>query len=647
MNPLKKYYYLIRQLGIGRLSLNLIYRFFSFFNIWKILTPVKPYPMLDLSFNRSINIPFISPEQINQFLTEKEKDGLINSANRISNNEIKIFGYLTLPLTLNYGTSYEHWSKFDKGQFAGQDIKFIWEPARFGWAVILARAYLLTHNEIYCEKFWSIFESFSAENPPNSGPHWASGQEIAIRIFVFSLVCKIFSGSPHSSASRQRLLLNVIAAHTDRIPKTIFYAQSQDNNHLLVEAAGLITAGLFLENHTSSKKWLNTGWKLFHSAIQNQIDPDGTYTQHSTNYHRLMLQTALWIFSISQDKGLTFPEKSLSKLKAATMWLSDLVDPVSGHCPNLGNNDGAYLLPLTCLDYYDFRPVVQTAFLAFFGFPFFSNDTSLDEMPAWFGFLDQVVSDPVSQTETSSGLLKISGDHIWAYLRAAKFSLRAAHADQLHIDMWAYGHNILLDAGTYSYNAPAPWDNRLSSTAIHNTIQVNDHDQMFRAGKYLWLKLAQARVLLNSPGEIMAEHDGYQSEGWLHRRHVKFESANDLVVTDHLFKFHQQKKDASIAIHWLFPDWPFSFTDTVLTLEAPFGKVVISSILSSPETGYISPEYELTRGGESIDCLKSPLPQDGWYSPAYGVKFPALSFRIKFHYDADITFQTHFLFINH
>ena len=82
----------------------------------------------------------------------------------------------------------------------------------------------------------------------------------------------------------------------------------------------------------------------------------------------------------------------------------------------------------------------------------------------------------------------------WAYLRAARFTGRPGHADQLHLDLWWCGLNVAQDAGTYLYNAPPPWDNALARSEVHNTLVVNGLEQMTRAGRFLYLERAQARV---------------------------------------------------------------------------------------------------------------------------------------------------------
>jgi len=57
---------------------------------------------------------------------------------------------------------------------------------------------------------------------------------------------------------------------------------------------------------------------------------DGVYIQHSANYHRLMLQTALWVQTVAASIGKVLPRPTLDRLTVATRWLLDLLDPVSG-----------------------------------------------------------------------------------------------------------------------------------------------------------------------------------------------------------------------------------------------------------------------------------------------------------------------------
>jgi hypothetical protein len=93
---------------------------------------------------------------------------------------------------------------------------------------------------------------------------------------------------------------------------------------------------------------------------------DGSFSQYSVNYHRLMLDT----YSLVEHwrRGLELPAFSprlYDRLAAATRWLQALTQPETGDAPVLGANDGARLLPLGDSDYRDYRPAVQLAMALF------------------------------------------------------------------------------------------------------------------------------------------------------------------------------------------------------------------------------------------------------------------------------------------
>ena len=298
-------------------------------------------------------------------------DQLYREADEIVDGTVRLFGGQPSPLELTFPEPLENWTQYETSNnlFHDQDVKFIWEPGRFGWACKLAMAYHLSEDERYSNAFWLYTERFLNNNPPYNGPHWCSAQEVAIRLVALAFAIQAFSQSKHSTSERLESISKAITIHAERIPPTLVYARSQNNNHLITEAMGLYTASALLPEHPLAPSWHKLGWKWLKYAFRSQISRDGTYTQHSTNYHRLMLQAACWVFSVHNHSFPTeaIPSDVLTRLKASTQWLWKLVDPESGRVPNLGHNDGAYILPLTVNPYHDYRPVIHAASQAFLG----------------------------------------------------------------------------------------------------------------------------------------------------------------------------------------------------------------------------------------------------------------------------------------
>jgi hypothetical protein len=457
-----------RQLGIARVALYALYKFGLKTGHYQRITPLSDSRSANLlSSNLASLISLPDRDQLKQTLGEEGQSSLLAEADEIVAGKFRMFGGEPVEIKLTFDGPLHHWTEYETNpQLLSalysplSDIKFIWEPARFGWAYLLGRAYYLTQNEIYAETFWKFFEQFTESNPPNLGPHWMNGQEVAIRLMALVWAGQVFETAAASSAERRARLAGAVAAHASRIPPTLVYARAQNNNHLITEAAGLYTAGLALPEHPDALNWRALGWRWLNWAFRNQISGYGEYIQHSTNYHRVMLDTALWVNTIKADE---WPRLTLQSLGRATHWLFSMLDPASGRTPNLGANDGALILPLAATTFNDFRPTVQAAARAFLRFQMPAG--AWDEMPLWLG-LDAHEKSYESNLYMADHL---RGRDSWAYLRATQFPSRFGHMDQLHLDLWWRGLNIAQDAGTYLYNADPPWDNPLVAAA-HNTV---------------------------------------------------------------------------------------------------------------------------------------------------------------------------------
>ncbi len=560
-----------------------------------------------------------------------EIHSVLRTAEEVIQNNMWFYGGTLQSIRLSAENNKRHWTKFRSE--LDEDIKDIWESARFGWIYPLGRAYVITKNERYSEAFWDLAETFFDENPPNNGPNWISAQEVAIRITAMTFAWQVFVNSPHSTHARLVRLITAIADHAVRIPPTMVYARAQNNNHLLIEAVGLFTAGQLLSELPRSKDWRETGWRWINEALENQIDDDGTYIQHSMNYHRLMLHAAMWVTTFAVKMNIMVPPIEREKLASVAGWMMAQFDPLSGGMPNLGSNDGALLLPFSSRDISDFRSLVQTASRMFFDKPFLPPGI-WDEAGLWLGLPPNRTEPEIGTKFTSPGVHKIGDSYSWATIRAAQFNSRPAHADQLHVDLWWLGYNIASDAGTYRYTAPDPWNNTLSGTAVHNTITVEGQDQMLPAGRFLWLKWAQAKILEqeSNSDSICAEHNGYVRMGVIHRRKLTRVNPDKWLVEDTFHPSESIGEMRKFCLHWLLPDWPWEFDSSILKLQAPCGtvKLMVTSVSSDRTAQSQGHEIQIIRAGDTLEGPSEETGIFGWVSPTYGHKVPAISLRYHF-----------------
>jgi len=637
----------LRQLGFTQVALYALYKLGLQTGQYKLLTETHRLQIEIDGVPLVIRNLFPLPDRarLAQILGEEGQRMLVTEADEIVQGKFRMFGGEPVEIKLTFDPPLQHWTDYEThkvpipdSQFPINDVKFIWEPARFGWAFVLGRAYHLTQNETYAEAFLSYFEKFTDSNPPNLGPHWMNGQEVAIRLMALVWAGQVFETVTASSVERRARLAGSISAHAARIPPTLVYARAQNNNHLVTEAAALYTAGLALPDHPRASTWRALGWRWLNWALQHQIGESGEYIQHSTNYHRVMLQTALWVEAVKDDD---WPDATLESLGRATRWLSSMLDPTSGWTPNLGANDGALILPLAVTPFNDFRPTVQAAARAFLRSQI--PDGIWDEISLWLGLGEQEKAIETDLYSTNH----LRGPESWAYLRASQFPSRLGHMDQLHFDLWWRGLNIAHDAGTYLYNVAPPWDNPLVTSRVHNTVTVDGRDQMTRGGRFMTLdwfpayssnfNSAEENVL----GSMLGYHEGYR--GVRHERKMTLYSDERWVVEDTLIS----KKSHTYRLHWLLPDWEWEVgerdSESEIRLKSTFGWITLH-ITTNSRFPHNDSRLSLVRGGEVVYGTRDVHPFEGWVSPTYGQKIPALSIAIEIPNVSTASVMTEFIF---
>jgi len=483
------------------------------------------------------------------------------------------------------------------------DIKGIWEASRLDWALAFAqRARQGSATELVRLNAW--LADWIQQNAPYVGPNWKCGQEASIRVLHLSCAAAMLG----QVRDAQPALRALVALHLQRIAPTVQYAMAQDNNHGTSEAAALFIGGSWLGmfGDPRASQWAATGRKWLENRAARLIGPQGTFSQYSANYHRLMLDTFSWVEVWQRLIGApplsaAWHEKAL----AATRWLHAMTQPSTGDVPNVGANDGARLLPLTNAPYRDYRPSVQLAMTLFGRQQAYPTCEPARAMLAWIGVPEAV--EPAPQPGTlqadDGGFTAMRNGHAMALLRYPRFRFRPSQADALHVDLWIGGESHLRDAGTFSYNTEPHWLTYFGGTQGHNTVQFDGRDQMPRLSRFLfgdWLKTDQLEAVsgTNPVTTAAAYRDHW---GAFHHRSLRLHG-NRLEVRDRVDGFIERA-----VLRWrLAPgDWKLERND------AGDG-VVIST--GGAQRLYVSADVPITRcelveGWESLYYLeKTALP---------------------------------------
>ena len=493
----------------------------------------------------------------------------------------------------------KEWWQIPDFDSAVGDIKTVWEASRFDWVLACAE-HILAGDSSAHDRLEAWLKDWLTHNPPYKGPNWKCGQEASIRVMHLAMAAHMLAQIKECEPG----LLELILIHLLRIAPTIQYAIAQDNNHGTSEAAALFMGGSWLSFHGDARgdKWTKMGRKWLENRAARLIEKDGSFSQYSLNYHRVMLDTFSMVEIWRQDLALpAFSARFYSKAKGASEWLRAMIQSETGDGPNLGANDGARLLPLTDTDYRDYRPSAQLASVLFSKSRAYVDEGSWNTPLKWLKVdLPASILPKVESVQFDQGGYVVMRDApAMAMLRYPRFRFRPSQADALHLDLWLDGENWLRDAGTFTYNTEPKWLSYFPGTAAHNTVEFDGRDQMPRFSRFLfgdWLKTSVLEPLAVS-GSAQKFAAGYlDRQGCKHVRSVVM-TKGSLVVTDKVSGFSE-----SAVLRWrLRPgDWELDAANQALELDD-------FTLKFSTDVPLL--RFEIVEGWESRYYLqKTPLP---------------------------------------
>lgn len=493
---------------------------------------------------------------------------------------------------------------------AAGDIKDVWEAGRFAWAYDLARGWIVSGDDRYADTFWRALEIFREGCPPFLGVQWSCGQETAIRAIAWLWAEGALDGALATTDARRAALRESLVWSAERIEDALGYAISQRNNHGLSEATALVAIGArFRDAEPRAARWLALGRQRLDRLVEDQIEPDGWYIQHSFTYLRLALDQLVTARRALVWAGADLSVSSLTRIRAAIRMLGELVDVRTGSAPNHGPNDGAYVLPLSTRCYRDMVPGL-TAAAATFGEPLPPGMSAEGETLAWLdaSTIGERAADalPIVRSGASGWVdARTSGARVFA--RAGQYRTRPGHIDPLHVDIWIDGKAVAVDAGTYRYAAAAPWNNGLACIEVHNTLSIEAHPAAVRGPRFLWLRWPASRILAATKGEgegdtvrIEMMNESWKELGITHRRICAI-SARGVTVADEVIA--DATFDAPICVQWLIGG---DATDVATYADVPAERLEARGDDRSV-LGWISDGYGAKRRATSVRVIGRPV----------------------------------------
>ena len=305
-------------------------------------------------------------------------------------------------------------------------------------------------------------------------------------------------------------------------------------NHLLEDAFSLLFGALFFDN----KPMFARAKHLLLQELEEQVLPDGAHFELSPMYHQIILNRLLDSINLLKNNPVRFETQELltvMKQKAVQMlgWLNRMTFP-----------DGTV--------------------------PFF-NDAAPGIAPTTNqlnAYAHQLISEEMDSMQASvlreSNYRRFDGATYHCIVDvggiAPDYQPGHAHADSLSLVLQVRDKPVFIDPGVSTYQQ-GEQRARERSTAMHNTVTVNNANSSavwsaFRVGKR-----AQVSITEDTERQLTASHNGYRSLGTTHERSWQFNSDN-IIITDTL----RGNAAQGTAHFWFHPDQhPVLHQNTITT----------------------------------------------------------------------------------
>lgn len=437
-------------------------------------------------------------------LSENDKKQIAIQAQRIRNGDVYFFSAKWFELGLNYdwitnpdtGYKYDinkHWTKIEDYNPAIGDIKYVWEKSRFNFVTHLLRDEIHNGQDHAAFILDQIIHWIDC-NPVNRGPNWKCSQEISIRLMHWVMVLFYYQNHKVLTEEKFQKIIHSIYWQTHHVYHNIHFSRiAVRNNHALTETLWLYLAGIFFPTIPNFQHWKSKGKQWFEKEIAYQIYEDGTFLQFSMNYHRVVIQLFSWAITIAEANGEKWKEVVYEKAYKSVNFLYQCQEGNAGELPNYGANDGALFFQLSSSEFRDYRPQLNALHQLLTGKTLYEQIGNWSEDALWFN-ADKLSFHLYPPLQKQIGCIRfdeggyyiLRDSQTMTFIRCGNHKDRPSQADNLHMDVWVNGENILVDGGSYKYNTDTATLKYFMGTASHNTVMIDEYDQMKKGGRFIW-----------------------------------------------------------------------------------------------------------------------------------------------------------------
>jgi hypothetical protein len=493
------------------------------------------------------------------------------------------------------------------------DHKVIWELNRHQHLVLLAQAYLFSHEKAYLTEIERQLESWLDQNPVHASINWASALEVAFRALSWIWVWHL-AGNELTPKLRNRFLTS-LHQHGRHLQFNLSYYFSR-NTHLLGEAVALHAIGTLFPSWPGSARWREIGARVVREELDFQVLADGAHFEQSSYYHVYALDFFMLHYVLAGR-----PADFVPILKRMTDYLDALLG-VPRAIPLIGDDDGGRLFhPYGTHNQYGRASIATASVLLHSNAWLYAEEDLLPQAAWWLGVeslagtgasAPRAGYQPRSRVFDSTGLVEMASGDVQVLFDGGPFGPGTgghSHSDTLSLIVRRGAEEILIDTGTFTYVGDPEWRNRFRSSAFHNTVRVDERDQGEPSGPFGWRIKPKVTLVYyaSTDREDSAAAECAYADVVLRRNVVFLKTHQLLFVVDEVIAEGQR----TVQQFWHFPTEPQTHRLAIVAgVARQTANSWRSNALGQKEPATVVVATLSTSGdkaiGACIDCSESP-----------------------------------------
>jgi len=348
------------------------------------------------------------------------------------------------------------------------DREWAWFLNRHYHFLDLLWAYQETEDTRYIRCLNDQVIDWILTNPSNHNPSiWAQwrGLEVTFRVVHWSKVFYSLQPVEEFTPVARILMLSSILDHAYYLR----YLHSWGANWLVKEMCGLAAIALCWPEFKDAELWLNYACDRIINELPKQVYPDGVHKELTSHYHRAVLFDLQDLADLLTQSGRQIPQDLKKYLERMWNYLAYSMRPDGYGVLNNDsdrNNNGS-LITQAAETYL--RP----------DWHYIATNGETGQQPHGS---PSVIFPWAGQMIMRNGW---DADAQWAYFDIGPLGIYYhIHNDKLHLSIAAFGRDLLVDSGRYSYVRNKFW-NYFRGSASHNIILVDGNGQLSDARESL------------------------------------------------------------------------------------------------------------------------------------------------------------------